>query len=139
MAELRALLAETIPQQSRFLVRRLEAALPRLLQGAPEEEHEALSGRFQRLAATPAGRYALVDYVNFKGEGVEPTERYQGYGWGLLQVLEVMQDGDDLTPADAFADAAMTVLLRRVRNAPTERGEARWLAGWSRRIETYRP
>ena len=34
----------------------------------------------------------LIDYVNFKGEGVLETERYRGRGWGLLQVLEGMPE-----------------------------------------------
>ena len=29
----------------------------------------------------------MIDYVNFKGDGLKPTERYKGEGWGLLQVL----------------------------------------------------
>ncbi len=43
------------------------------------------------MAASPNGVYALVDYVNFKGEGTLATERYQDHGWGLLQVLEGMK------------------------------------------------
>ena len=46
--------------------------------------------RFDRVASSAMGCYALVDYVNFKGEGVLATERYAGQGWGLLQVLEGM-------------------------------------------------
>ena len=47
-----------------------------------------------------------------------------------------MRDG---APANvAFADAATRVLERRVANAPSDRREERWLAGWVRRIETYR-
>jgi len=82
------------------------------------------------------GYYALIDYVNFKGEGTKPEERYQGKGWGLLQVLQNMkvQDEDVL---GAFAAAADRVLTRRVALSPPERNEIRWLAGWRKRIATY--
>jgi hypothetical protein len=37
-----------------------------------------------------------------------------------------------------FADAAMRVLHRRVKNSPQKRNERRWLSGWNSRISTYR-
>jgi len=75
--------------------------------------------------------------VNFKGEGVLHTERYQGQGWGLLQVLEAM-DGTSVSGAvDEFARAASAVLTRRVQNSPAERHESRWLSGWIRRVNSY--
>ena len=39
---------------------------------------------------------------------------------------------------NSFADAAYAVLERRVRNSPPQNNEARWLAGWRNRINTYR-
>ena len=95
--------------------------------------------RFERVASTANGCYALVDYVNFKGEGVLATERYAGQGWGLLQVLEGMKTENAGRQADvkAFAESAKTVLRNRVRNSPPERNEARWLPGWLKRVDTY--
>ncbi len=95
--------------------------------------------QFHRVAETPQGIYALTDYVNFKGEGISGTERYQGQGWGLLQVLQQMP-GNTSDPIMEFADVAECVLTRRIRNAPQKRHaiEARWLPGWEVRIETYR-
>jgi hypothetical protein len=78
----------------------------------------------------------LIDYVNFKGEGVLHTERYRDQGWGLLQALEEMQD----TNSDAvkeFSRAAAAVLTRRVHNSPAERKESRWLSGWIHRVNSY--
>lgn len=136
MRDLRALLASTIAEQARFLAERLSRALPALLTHAPPALAPLVKARFERLQATPQGRYALVDYVNFKGEGTLESERYRGEGWGLLQVLLAMRD--DARPLDAFADAAVRTLSRRVRNAPPKRGEHKWLSGWTRRIDTYR-
>ena len=135
--ELRGLLARTVAEQARFSANRLEAALPKMLAEAPGGEREAVRGRFYRVAAAPGGVYALVDYVNFKGEGVLATERYQGHGWGLLQVLEGMRDGSGTEATRAFAASAARVLTERVANSPAERREARWLPGWKSRVATY--
>jgi hypothetical protein len=134
MEELRSLLAHTVPLQTKFAAARLEAALPKMLDAAPAREREKIRQAFYRVAAQPLGPYALVDYVNFKGEGTLMSERYQGEGWGLLQVLESMADGSALPE---FRQAAESVLTRRVKNSPPERGESRWLPGWKNRIRTY--
>lgn len=135
MKQLRALLASTIPQQARFAAIRLEQALPKMLAAAPAGQRDRVKSNFQRVAAEPLGFYALMDYVNFKGEGVSPSERYKGQGWGLLQVLETMSPTGSALPA--FARAADTVLTRRVENSPPARNEAKWLPGWRNRLKTY--
>jgi hypothetical protein len=133
---LRRLLVETLALQAEFMLARLQGALDVMVDGLPPSRAATVEARFCALAMLPAGRYALVDYVNFKGEGVNPRERYAGQGWGLRQVLEEMRGQ---APANRdFAAAAARVLERRVRNAPPERREQRWLAGWLRRIDTYR-
>jgi hypothetical protein len=133
MRELRRLLARTMPLQARFIAHRLEAALPKMLAGLPAEERARVRSRFYQLAGRSAGIYALVDYVNFKGEGLKPQERYHGQAWGLLQVLQGMRE----PTLDEFAASADRVLTRRVRNSPPERNEARWLPGWRQRLRTY--
>jgi hypothetical protein len=134
MEELRSLLARTVPLQARFAAGRLEAALPKMLEAAQAGEREKIQRNFYRVAAEPSGPYALVDYVNFKGEGTLGSERYKGEGWGLLQVLQAMGDGPALVE---FRRAAESILTRRVKNSPPERGESRWLPGWKNRIGTY--
>ncbi len=139
MKQLRIFLADTIDLQADFLVERLREALPKMLGAAPPEERAKIEEQFQRVASSAQGCYALIDYVNFKGEGVLMTERYCGRGWGLLQVLEGMSGhGDGATPAAEFADSAASVLRQRVENSPPDRHEARWLAGWLNRIASYR-
>lgn len=136
MNELRDLLASTIRLQSRFLAQRMQRALPKILDAAPASQRENVRRQFERLAATGAGTYALIDYVNFKGEGIKESERYQGEGWGLLQVLAGMQ-GSGAGAAREFGESAARVLTRRVKNSPPERGEARWLPGWKNRVAGY--
>jgi hypothetical protein len=137
MNQLRRFLADTIDLQAEFLVARLEAALPKMLAETAPADRTNVQQQFERLMKTPQGRYALIDYVNFKGEGVLHTERYQGQGWGLLQVLETMHGTSDSGAVDEFARAAKAVLTRRVQNAPPSRHESQWLTGWLRRINSY--
>ena len=137
MNQLRRFLADTVDLQAEFLVARLEAALPKMLAEATPMDRSNVQQQFERLTKTPQGCYALVDYVNFKGEGVLHTERYHGQGWGLLQVLEAMHGTSDADAAADFARAAKAVLTRRVQNAPPERHESQWLTGWLRRVNSY--
>ena len=137
MNQLRRFLVDTIDLQAEFLVARLDAALPKMLTEAAPADRTNVQQQFERLTKTPQGCYALIDYVNFKGEGVLHTERYEGQGWGLLQVLEAMHGNSDSGAPNEFARAAKVVLTRRVQNAPTDRHESRWLTGWLRRVNSY--
>lgn len=136
MIELRTMLVNTVPLQAEFIVLRLEGALPKLLENVSESERATIRSRFYRVMKTgSAGAFALVDYVNFKGEGTNPGERYNGQGWGLLQVLQGMSDHGNAVRA--FSKSAARVLTLRVKNSPKERHEARWLRGWKKRVANY--
>jgi hypothetical protein len=138
MKQLRQFLADTVNLQAEFLVERLREALPKMLAEATPSKRAQMREQFDRLAGSAMGCYALVDYVNFKGEGVLATERYAGQGWGLLQVLEGMsQESSGREAVKDFAESAKKVLTNRVRNSPPERNESRWLPGWLNRINTY--
>jgi hypothetical protein len=135
MKELRALLAGSVRVQSRFLARRMERALPKLLAEAAAGKRDHVKRQFERLTATGKGVYALIDYVNFKGEGTNPKERYKGEGWGMLQVIEGM-DPDKENAAKEFGESAARVLARRVENAKPK-NETPWLKGWQNRVRGY--
>src|SRR6266516_3435738 len=138
--QLRQFLAGTVDLQAEFLIARLQDALPKMLAEAAPSDRGNVQRQFERMASTPQGYYALVDYVNFKGEGVLHTERYQGQGWGLLQVLEGMHGSDGGAAAvDEFSRSAKVVLIRRVQNSPAQRHESRWLSGWIHRVIGYNP
>ena len=143
LSALRELLAHTVALQARFSADRLQAALPKMLGALPPEQRAKVREQFSRVAGSPNGVYALVDYVNFKGEGVLPTERYRGQGWGLLQVLAGMTGDPHAGPGREatreYAASAARVLTERVANSPAERGESRWLPGWKSRVRTYAP
>jgi hypothetical protein len=137
MIELRTLLSSTIELQTKFIVERLEQTLPTLLRKMPAEKKDPIKQQFYRLEKTPQGIYALIDYVNFKGEGFVIAENYKGHGWGLLHVLETMKGSDPATAAHEFASCAKKILTKRVKNSPPERNESRWLPGWKNRLDTY--
>ncbi|MFT3991025.1 MAG: hypothetical protein QM680_06400 [Luteolibacter sp.] len=138
MTALRQWLAGNVTVQTDFIIARSRAALDKITAAAPASESKRIAANYHKVAATAGGTYALIDYVNFKGEGTNPGERYQGRGWGLMQVLGEMKDVPAGAPAAAeFAAAAKRVLSRRVANSPPARGEKRWLEGWHNRCNTY--
>jgi hypothetical protein len=136
LTELREFLGRTEDKQYLFLAHRLEEAMTKI------EDDPGKNAAYQKyllLTATDAGIFALIDYVNFKGDGLDENERYgEGKGWGLLQVLEGMQGSPTAKSAPAeFARSAEAVLRRRVENAPPERNEKQNLPGWLSRVRRY--
>jgi hypothetical protein len=138
LRSLRQWLAANVGLQTDFIILRSRAALPKILAVAPAGQRARIEANYHKVAATPQGTYALIDYVNFKGEGTNPNERYRGEGWGLLQVLAGMREVPT-GPAAAreFGESAKRTLSRRIANSPPDRGERRWEAGWHNRCDTY--
>lgn len=134
---LRRFLEQTKGVQAEFIVTRARAALSRVVAAAPGAEQPRIREQITALSATPGGTYALIDYVNFKGEGLKASESYKGDGWGLLQVLQEMADSDGKTALQSFRQAAATVLTRRASNAPRAIEREQWLPGWLARLKTY--
>ena len=136
--ELRTFLLETQPQQAAFMADRLQGVLNKLLVAADKKSASVVQANFNALINAPKGHYVLIDYLNFKGEGISPNERYKGEGWGLLQVLiEMQNEKRSKNPVADFVAAAKAVLQRRVANSPEARNEAKWLPGWCIRLEGY--
>ena len=137
MKQLRQFLFNTRNFQALFIANRLEKALPQMIEKLSPQEKEKITAIFNRLASGPEGLYALIDYVNFKGEGTSPTEAYKGQGWGLLQVLQAIPVSSKNIVGD-FVEAAKKVLAQRIKNSPPEKHEEKYLQGWSNRLETYK-
>ena len=148
MSELRSFLQQHSREQTAFIIKRFSGALEKMLASVTAENSSGLtvaetkarlSENFFMVAnsSLPYGLYALIDYVNFKGTGTSVLESYLGQGWGLKQVLLGMNP--DLPPLEGFVASARNVLAIRVQNAPVERTESRWLAGWNNRLNTYAP
>jgi hypothetical protein len=137
MSELRQFLVDTIPIQAQFMVYRMNKAFNHILASVPVDERVYLRKQFKQMTASSQGIYALVDYVNFKGDGIGYVDR-RGHGWGLLQVLEKMKAAPhSMPPLEAFAWSADKVLTQRVEDSKPYKDEAHWLAGWRKRVWSY--
>ncbi len=135
IAELIEFFDSTRDIQVLFIYERLQNSLDKMLAVASDKEN--LKTQFYRMINTPNGLYALIDYVNFKGEGLKGVSSYNNQAWGLRQVLENMKGttiGHEALVE--FSDSAKYVLERRVKNAP--RNESQWLRGWYNRVNTYK-
>jgi len=136
--QLEYLLLNTKALQTQFFFDRLHASIPEIVKYVAPQYRKHIVNNYNALAATKGGWYPLIDYINFKGKGIKPTERYNNQGWGLLQVLQTMRP---VKPGPfalmEFSRAAQAVLERRVRNSPPQRNEKRWLKGWIKRTKSY--
>ncbi len=139
MKKLRDLLLLTAPLQAEFIVHRFNITSDRIVSSFESAEQARARQVIDQLATIqpPYGQYALIDYLHFKGSGLNPAENYQGTGWGLKQVINAML-GQQVS-LETFATAATAVLDQRIKNAPPARDESRWQAGWHNRIKTYLP
>ncbi|MEZ5536531.1 MAG: hypothetical protein R3F02_13020 [Thiolinea sp.] len=136
--QLQQLLYNTREIQAEYIVNRARRAMPKLVKASSSNMQPHVARNLNAVANTPGGWYALIDYVNFKGEGLG-NGGYKGQNWGLRQVLEEMRPAQPGQGAlHEFANAAMRVLHRRVQNSDPSRNEARWLRGWQNRVNTYR-
>jgi len=138
MIGLRQFLEETMDAQAVFMIRRFQNSVIQMAQLVPVEERAVFIEKVFALTRTRNGIYAMIDYTNFKGDGLSESERYHSHGWGLFQVLQEMHWPTETAGVESgFVAAARKVLRRRVDNAPSERLEERWIKGWENRVETY--
>ncbi len=136
--ELRSFLSDTKGEQAHFVVRRFIRVFPRILDDLDEADRQSVQAKYDLLMTRREATFAMVDYVNFKGEGFRADARYEGVGWGLAQVLIEMAVPDDPEKAlDEFISAAERVLERRVSHSPRPEIEAKWLLGWRNRLRSY--
>jgi len=145
LSSLRDWLLETRAYQAEFVVNQFNTRLNERLanQSYTDEQKKKLQQFVSRFLSFKEGRFALIDYVNFKGLG-NSQEHYQGEAWGLVSVFEELSAIDD--PLEKFSDekimflfveAAKKRLKLRTQLAPKERKESRWLAGWYKRLDGY--
>lgn len=143
MRELTDFMDRTKGLQARFMLHRLNSSFPRILKYAGAKgQGNIVAKNYRRLLykkngrIDPKGAYILIDYINFKGDGINKGERYQGKGWGLYQVLTHMNLKDP-NPYRAFAKSGKWVLDRLTRICPPERNLKRFKRGWFNRMDSY--
>lgn len=144
VVELKQFLFATQTTQTQFLILRTQHALEQIIASSPAEIRSPLKRFINELTQNTQGIYAVVDYVNFKGEGLNPNERYNHQGWGLMQVLEAAiavetakGRADKISSIERFSLAATQILELRAKNAPNPIERTRWLDVWKKRINTY--
>ena len=138
MGELRAFLLATAPLQAEFIVSRFNLTEDEIVFSFPPADRNKARQILQGLTAehSPLGQYALIDYLHFKGSGLNPAERYHNEGWGLKQVVAEMLEVE--VSLQQFVKAG-TAVLDDASAIPRERKESRWRAGWRKRLQSYLP
>lgn len=137
-AELLEILKETIDLQARFMVERVHQKLPEIIAAAPDEYRKKLQSHCALLEQTSMGTYALVDYLNFKGSGLNHLADGRRQYWGLLQVLlGIPEHVTKETILKAFTISAAKVLMRRVEESAPDYKLLKFFNGWMKRVSTY--
>jgi hypothetical protein len=96
IATLKKFLAEpkVLEWQKEFIVRRAQKSFSRVLAAIePGPKRQEAFSYLKRLLATDRGVISVIDYVNFKGEGLIPVKVdgfTQPISWGFRPVLEKM-------------------------------------------------
>ncbi|WP_157832327.1 hypothetical protein [Thiomicrorhabdus sp. Kp2] len=150
MTELRNWLLETKGLQAKFIVRqfmqRTNLSLKEIHKKQPAKA-DKIQNLINQLFGFKEGRFAVVDYANFKGIG-SSKEQYNGEQWGLFSVLEEMDvtglahklnmnEIEQKRLLEHFVQSAKSRLSLRVKLSPKKRGEKRWLEGWFERLDGY--
>ncbi len=137
-AELLELLCSTIDLQAQFMVDRFHAKILEILDVVPVEQRKKVARHIAMLEQTPLGTYALIDYLNFKGSGLNRLADGTPQYWGLLQVLmDIPENVNKETILKAFTISAAKVLTRRVQESGPEYKLIKFFHGWMKRISTY--
>jgi hypothetical protein len=133
--------------QAQFVLEKTFLSLHRILAASHRESPEGaqlLYRKIQLLLNSPEGVLAIVDYLNFKGEGLKPSERTPlgKHPWGLKTVLETMATSDLANAPLHFAQAALCSLQRLAyhsgsADSATQLQRYAWLnGGWKTRVES---
>jgi hypothetical protein len=133
--------------QAQFVVEKTFLSLHRILAASHREssaEAQLLYRKIQLLLNSPEGVLSIVDYLNFKGEGLKPSERTPlgTHPWGLKTVLEIMPTSDLASANLHFAQAALCSLQRMAYHSGSADSKDQlqryaWLnGGWKTRIES---
>jgi len=146
LKSLRAWLLKTQPQQAEFIYAEFLKRWQQVLIALPIQQQKVLTDRLNALTQFKEGRFAVLDYFNFKGIGGNLKEQYRHQGWGLIEVLKALPNGfnkknvskaSNQVKLKQFVVVAKKILLQRIQNAPPTRKEQRWQKGWFNRLDGY--
>lgn len=118
--------------QVNYMIERAREAIAETAKEDPDSVKKMLD-----LLETEQGTYAVIDYVNFKGNSAE-TEAYGDFHWGFKTAIYVMSKDETLKPEKRFQIAVETLLEMRVEEAKKlGKDESSFLTGWLKRVNTY--
>ncbi|MCX5923503.1 MAG: hypothetical protein NTU89_02950 [Candidatus Dependentiae bacterium] len=138
LQELRKLFSSTVAHQAQFMVIRLKNKLPEIINAAPKSKRKKVKRIIDLMLSSAIGTYVLVDYLNFKGDGLNPAEQSNGKSWGLLSVLLDMPENLTQTNVTkAFTVAATKKLLMLIEHSGPDYNRLNFFGGWITRLNTY--
>ncbi len=140
LQQLRDWLLVTQSKQAQFIVLAFQNRWLSETQSLSLNQQTIIQLRLDKMMGFKKGLFAVIDYFNFKGIGLNQKERYQGASWGLASVLMTMNVVEESSQDEYLAQfviAAKKRLQLRVKLAPPERNEFRWLKGWEVRLDQY--
>lgn len=148
--------------QAQYVVDKTFLTLHRILAAVEKsspQDAPRIYNFIQSLLTSQEGVLALIDYLNFKGDGLKPSEKTEssGFYWGLTTVLDLASQPHFLSTScpgkdspdcvlQKFAEAALCSLQRvafesGAFNSDEQKQRYLWLnGGWKNRIDSnYRP
>jgi hypothetical protein len=125
MQELQIFLNNTVDLQVEFLIDRVLSCLTLFLNQLDSYSYEKIA--LKQLISSSDGLLAVIDYINFKGEGDFNDESK----WGLFNVLSHMKNFADKAPLDSFINSAKLILKLRHPKYNL------YANGWNSRLESY--
>jgi len=140
LQQLRDWLSATQSQQAQFIVLTFQNRWLSETQSLTLNQKAIIQLRLTKMMGFKKGLFAVIDYFNFKGIGLNQKEQYQGVSWGLASVLRAMnvvEESSQNEYLEQFVMAAKQRLQLRVKLAPPDRNEIRWLKGWEVRLDQY--
>ncbi len=134
-SKIMAFLDQVVDLQKMYIVHAWQKGMSQVL--TVSQRVSFVRNQILRLSQTQLGLYAMVDYVNFKGDGLS-------HSWGIMQVLEEMVEDQRMSVDLAFAASCWLALKRRVDTHPEDKKFASLLdlstsnpGGWIRRLASY--
>jgi hypothetical protein len=132
--ELKQLLESGINLQIKFLVTHSFETFEKIVDSFDESCKSLMINKLEKLLEDPRGLYALIDYCQFKGSGLNEKEFKDGRGFGLKQVIEALPQ--DSLNVESFVKTAKDILKERAKNSHGH--DEKWLSSWINRLDRYR-
>ena len=118
--------------QTLFIIDKFKNSMQKILVDVDSNRYK----NFQAMMRVKAGHglFIMIDYMNFKGTGLSKRERYNNQGWGIVQVLDLMNTKSPDTVLE-FKNKAESLLKTRIKNHPSDK---KYFKSWKNHLNTYK-